>query len=88
MIDDPSAIPVPRDLRENNIGDGWQQEHLVTLPQVVVEGVGEADGLVLLVPGQSAPHVVHVVAGQEPVLSRVRSCNYWPRPRVMLPVPP
>ena len=48
----------------------------MTLPQVVVEGVGEADGLVLLVPGQSAPHVVHVVAGQEPALSRVRSCNY------------
>ena len=68
MIDDPcSTRPERKEYLE------WQQEHLVTLPQVVVEGVGEADGLVLLVPGQSAPHVVHVVAGQEPVLSRVRS---------------
>ena len=83
MIDDPcSTRPEIKEYLE------WQQEHLVTLPQVVVEGVGEADGLVLLVPGQSAPHVVHVVAGQEPALSRVRSCNYWPRPRVMLSVPP
>ena len=35
----------------------------------MVEGVCEADGLVVLVPGAEPPrHVVHVVTRQEPVL--------------------